>query len=91
MAATVPSPESRARIERLSTALLATISRFIQAEGATPPEVQTAAGHMFTTLICHLGAQDGRSHAGIQAQAEHVARLLMQDVRRKLPHYPPTP
>ena len=86
-----PSPPSDARVHRLSVALIATISRCMQEEGATASEVDLALGNVFTAMICTLGMRHGLSHDAIIAHATALGRLLPQEVQQKLARGPLPP
>jgi hypothetical protein len=86
-----PSPASDARVHRLSVALIATISRFLEEEGATAAEVDLALGNVFTAMICTLGVRHGLSHDAIIAHATDLGRLLPQEVQQKLARGPLPP
>ena len=86
-----PSPGSDARVHRLSVALIATISRFMEEEGATASEIDLAIGNVFTAMICTLGVRHGLSHDTIIAHAKDLGRLLPQEVQHKLARGPLAP
>jgi hypothetical protein len=76
------------RVHRLTMALLATVLRVGADEALEPWEMELAAGHLFTTLICTLGVQHGMSAETIIAHAQGLGPLLVKDVRGKLAHGP---
>jgi hypothetical protein len=86
-----PTPASDDRVHRLSVALIATIGRFMQEEGATAAEVELAISNVLTAMICTLGVRHGLSHDAIIAHAADVMRLLPEDVREKLVRGPISP
>jgi hypothetical protein len=91
MASDIPSPDSDARVHRLSVALIATISRVTEEQGTTAMEVELAISNVFTAMICTLGVRQGMSHDAIIAHAKDVVRLLPEEVRHKLARGPLPP